>query len=236
MDWAEFFIAGALFLLTHRVPTIRSVRARFVEVFGIRGFIIGYSLLSLAMLAWLIVAAGRAPYVEVWAPAAWQAWVPNVVMPVAVLLIVFSVGAPNPLSFGSSDPSKFNPARPGVVGVARHGLLWGLALWSASHLIPNGDLAHIILFGVFFMFSIYGMRVIDRRKQRELGQARWNELAHATSFWPLQSLFMGRWRPRLSDLGRDTLLRLIIAVIAYAVLLLWLHAGVLGVEPWPVLT
>ena len=38
-------------------------------------------------------------------------------------------------------------------------------------LVPNGDLAHVILFGTFAGFALLGQRLIDRRKRREMGKA-----------------------------------------------------------------
>ncbi len=235
MGWFEYIAAGVLFLVTHRVPTIPSIRAHLIDALGARGFIVGYSVVSLVLLTWLIVAAGRAPFIELWAPAAWQAWVPNVLMPIVCLLAVFSIGVPNPLSFGGSDSERFDPNQPGIVAVARHGILWALALWSACHIIPNGNLAHVILFGAFCAFSLFGMWIIDHRKQHQMGLARWNALARATSFWPLQALFEGRWRPSLSDVGPKMLNKFVVALVVYLALL-WLHPWLIGVSPWPVLS
>ena len=68
------------------------------------------------VLAWLIAAAGWTPYVEVWAFAPWQMWVPNLVMPFACLLVAFGVGAANPLSFGGRAAARFDPERRGLAG------------------------------------------------------------------------------------------------------------------------
>lgn len=233
MTWLEFICAGLVFLITHRIPTMPSVRARIVGVIGERGFIIAYSTLSFIVLSWLIVAAGRAPYIELWALKSWQYWAPNIAMPLACVVIAFSIAAPNPLSFGGSKPDTFDADKPGFAGVMRHGLLWALALWSSSHLIPNGNLAHVILFGSFLIFSFYGMRIIDRRRQRQLGMTQWQALSHATSLWPFQSLVSGRWRPSLSGIWQSTSIRLVIAVVLYMVLIMS-HAGIIGVSPLPI--
>lgn len=230
MAWFEFISAGAVFLVSHRVPTIPAVRARLVGVVGERGFLLAYSALSLGMLSWLIIAAGRAPYIEIWPTAPWQFWVPNLIMPVVCVIIAFSIGASNPLSFGGRQADAFNPDRPGFAGIMRHGLLWALALWSSTHVVPNGNLAHVILFGGFLAFSLYGMRIIDRRRQRQMGMERWQRLARATSLWPFQSLITRRWRPSASGIWTSTLIRLIIGVLLYLMLLL-VHADIIGVSP-----
>ncbi len=232
MDWVEFILAGFLFLGSHRLPTIPGIRRGLVGVMGERGFVASYSLLSLAMLVWLITAAGRAPYVELWSPERWQTWVLLFAVPVACLLIAFSVGVPNPLSFSGGDEQRFDPAKPGAVGFVRHGLLWAFAVWSLAHIVPNGNVAHVSLFGVFALFSLSGMFIIDRRKQQQLGTERWHELARATSLWPGQSIIAGRWRPRLRPIGSDTFIRLAVAIAIFFGAL-WMHESLIGVNPLP---
>ena len=65
MAWTEFIAALGVFLLSHAVPVRAPVKPWLVGLVGQRGFTIAYSLLSLALLAWLITAAGRAPFVMV---------------------------------------------------------------------------------------------------------------------------------------------------------------------------
>lgn len=230
--WSEFIAAGLLFLVSHRIPTIPSVRQAVVGRIGETGFVVSYSLLSIGMLAWLIVAAGRAPYVELWPFETWQMWVPVIAMTIACAIAAFSIGVPNPLSFGGGNPAAFDPDRPGFVGFARHGLLWALAIWSAAHIVPNGDLAHVILFGVFAAFSIIGMAMIDRRKKRQLGETEWSRLSAKTSFWPAQSILSGCWRPAGPFLTSANFLRALAAALVYMGLL-HSHTFIIGVDPLP---
>lgn len=231
MEWSEFVVAGAVFLAAHRIPTIPSVRSWLVALIGERGFLIGFSVLSVALLWWLILAAGRAPYVELWPQQRWQAWVPTLSMLVVCALIAFLANVPNPLSFGGSGDEHFDPNRPGVVGVARHGFLWALFLWSVAHIVPNGNLAHVILFATFALFSLQGMWLVDKRKQRALGMDRWRELAHATSFWPFGAMIAGRGKPEYPDGVGAIAMRIIGAIVIYAALV-WSHGFVTGVDPW----
>ena len=64
--WIEYVLAFIAFFLTHSIPVRPPVKARFVASLGARGFTLAYSLLSIAALAWVIVAAGRAPFVNLW--------------------------------------------------------------------------------------------------------------------------------------------------------------------------
>lgn len=227
--WIEFVAAFAVFLLSHAIPARPPVRAALVRALGELGFLLAYSLGSIAVLTWLIVAAGRAPFVEIWSFAPWQMWVPNLALPLACQFAAFGVGAANPLSFGGDPRKAFDPDHPGVAGVVRHPLLWAIALWSGAHVVPNGDLAHVLLFGFFALIALLGMVIIDRRKRRQLGAERWRALAARTSFWPFAALVAGRFRPVV---WRISPLRLGIGVAAWLTLLL-LHPVVIGVSPLP---
>ena len=218
MDWSEFVAAYAVFFLSHMIPVRPPVRPWVQARLGRTGFTLAYSVLSLLVLAWLIEAAGRAPFVVLWDRAPWQGYVPLIVMGLVSATLALAIARPNPFSFGGARNGRFDPLRPGIVRWARHPLLLALALWAASHVVPNGDLAHVILFGTFAGFAAFGGRLIDRRKQREMG-AQWEglraEVARA---------------PRLLSLGSPW--RLLAAALLYAVLI-WLHPVLIGVSPLP---
>nr|WP_255014165.1 NnrU family protein [Roseovarius sp. M141] len=223
MGWIGFGAAFAAFFLSHRIPLRPPVRARLVAALGQRGFTLGYSVLSMAVLAWLIAAAATAPYVALWPRAAWQNWVPLVAMGAACVLVCLAAGRPNPLSFGGANNDGFDPDHPGILRWTRHPLLVAAALWAGAHLVPNGDLAHVILFGVFAFFALAGMRIVDRRTRREMGPERWQALCQriaSTSMLPRPASWTG------------AALRWGMAILLYAALL-WLHPVVLGVSPLP---
>jgi uncharacterized membrane protein len=226
--WAEFAFALCAFLASHALPVRPPIRGRLVKLLGARGFTVAYSALSLLILSWTIGAASRAPYVELWPFAPWQLFAPNIAMLLAVSLISLALFAPNPLSFGGGG-ARFDPTRPGVVGLSRHPLPLALALWSAAHLVPNGTLAHALLFGLFLVFSILGMAIIDRRKRRQMGINRWTRLA-ANTAW-LRPAGLGDVVALLRT--RAGVVRLCGGALAY-VALLHLHSLLFGVDPWPV--
>ncbi|ARE41126.1 NnrU family protein, required for expression of nitric oxide and nitrite reductases (Nir and Nor) [Rhodovulum sp. P5] len=226
--WGELLLAFAAFLASHAVPARPAVKARLKTALGRRGYLVVYILISLAMLTWLIVAAGRAPHVPLAPVAGWQAWVPNLAMPIVCLLIAFGAATPNPLSFGGRRNDRFTPAAPGIAGLTRHPLLWALALWSGAHAVANPDLAHVLLFGGFAGFAIFGTRVIDRRNQRLMGRPAWQRAAAHTSNLPFGALVAGRWRPG----GPPPLGRLALGLGLWVLLLLG-HRPVIGVSPLP---
>ena len=228
--WLEYGIAFLVFLLAHLLPARPAIRGRLTALAGERVYLWVYSVASLGLLYWLIQAAGRAPYLPLWNFQPWQLWVPTIVMPVVLVLAVTGVGIANPLSFGGRRAATFDPVRPGITGLSRHPLLLAITLWATAHLVPNGDLAHVLLFGPFAFMGVAGMIALDRRRRRQWGPARFVELARNTSLLPAAAWVDGRARPRPDDLPLG---RLAIAGALY-LLLLGLHPALFGVSPLPV--
>lgn len=227
--WTEMIAAFGAFFATHVVPARPPIRAWLRARLGAGIYIAVYSAISLAALAWLIAAAGRAPNVELWALAPWQFWAPNIAMPLACMLIALGAGAVNPFSFAGRAPERFDPAEPGIAGLTRYPVLWAVVLWALAHMVPNGDLAHVLLFGLFAGFGLVGMAMLDSRCRRQWGQDVWAARAANTSLIPLAAILAGRARPgpALWQPGR------IAAGIAIYLVLLLGHRAVIGVSPLP---
>ncbi|MCF8510386.1 MAG: NnrU family protein [Rhodobacteraceae bacterium] len=227
MAWVEFALALGLFFISHRIPALIGIKAPLTAALGARGYTVLFSLASTALLFWVIFAAGRAPYVALWDHALWHRWTVNIAMPLALALIVFGTVAPNPFAF-EGRATGFDPAHPGIAGLTRQPLLWGLALWSGAHLLANGDLAHALLFGSFALFSLAGMGLVERRRAGSMGQAEWQRLTAHTGLVPFAALLSGRWHPR----ARPSPWRAGLWLVVWAGLWL-LHAPVIGVTPAP---
>ncbi|MCW3797915.1 NnrU family protein [Sphingomonas sp. BN140010] len=164
----ELLLALLVFLASHSIPARPRVRQRLVDRFGHANYLIGYGLLSIVLLVWLISAAVRAPIIPLWSSGLWSWHVALAVMLPACWLLTGGLTTANPFSV-TLNTAQFDPARPGLVGLVRHPVLWGFAAWAGVHLIANGHLAALILFGVFLLFSLGGMALLDRRKHRQLG-------------------------------------------------------------------
>lgn len=226
----EFLAALAVFILSHALPARLGLRQRIAAAAGERTYLILYSLLSIALLAWLISAARRAPFIPLWDLQTWHYHVPLALMVLASILFVGGAVSANPFSVTFSR-AAWEPARPGLVGITRHPILWAFALWSFAHVVPNGDLVSVIMFGGFGLFAIGGMAIVDRRKRRAMGD-EWKRLAAGTSVIPFLALLRGRasWRWKAMPL----LVALLGGVGLYG-LLLHLHPLVFGVDPAAVL-
>ena len=223
----EFAIALVLFLLAHAVPARPSVRRRLTGTLGERTYLALYSVVSIALLVWVIWAAVRAPYVALWSPAPWQYVVALAAMPLALVLLGAGLAQPNPLSISFSQ-RPFDPQRPGIVAITRHPLLWGFGLWALSHVPPNGDLVGLILFGGLAVFSFAGTRLVDRRKRRMSGSEPWAALAAGNSNVPFVALLAGRSRLPTDP---QTWLGALAGLVVYALLLLGGHVWLFAVDP-----
>ncbi len=120
--------AWAVFLASHMLPARPALRGPIVAALGERVFLAAYSALSVLILAWMIGAAGRAPFVPVWGWAWWQAWVVNAAMVAACVLAALGVEVPNPFSIAGVGNDRYDPARPGVLALTRHPVLLALPL------------------------------------------------------------------------------------------------------------
>ena len=227
MGWVEFGVAMAVFMASHRIPALFGAKSWLVARLGDRGYTALFSLFSTLLLFWVIWAAGRAPVVPLWDQTSAARWAVNIVMPLSILLVVFGTAAPNPFAF-EGRKAGFDPDRPSIAGVTRQPLLWALLLWSVAHIWANGELAHVLLFGVFALFSAVGMRIVEKRRRRDMGEEAWVRLTRNTGLMPLAALVQGRWRPK----GLPSMIRLALVVLSWVAI--WhLHAPVIGVYPAP---
>lgn len=191
-DVTQFAAAVVAFIVSHAILPRRPIRERLLRSLGRRGYFVAYSVLSTVLLLWLVVAARNAPYVQLWAPAPWQALVPSIGVPLALWLLVMGVVEPNPLSMSLRRTGD------GVVGpvarITRHPILWAFLLWAACHVPANGDVVSVIMFGSLALLAAAGFVLVDQRIRRRLGGEAWGKLAGATSIVPFAAILAGRAR------------------------------------------
>lgn len=185
MGWGGFLAVLLGFYVLHSVPVRPPARPWLVARLGPRGFGVAYSALSLAALAALLAAADRAPHRPLWPEPPGAHWLVLAGTAAASLVLAFGLFRPNPLSFGGARNEAFDPRRPGLLRWVRHPALAAAFLWAAAHLVANGDLAHVALFGGFAVFALLGMRIIDRRRRREMGEGAWRRTVSEMRAAPL---------------------------------------------------
>jgi uncharacterized membrane protein len=142
-------IAGlVLFFGAHTLTTQRALRAQLITSIGEGGYKIGYALVSLAGLALIVWgfshyrAAGMWP---VWSPPKALKHLNTALMLPAVILVVAAY------------------LRGRIYAALKHPMLAGVKLWAFGHLLANGDLGGIILFGSFLAWAVFDRISLKRR-------------------------------------------------------------------------
>lgn len=128
-----------IFIGIHLVPGWVGFRHKMVARLGERPYKGLYSITALAGLILIVYGKSKAGFQPIWEPPVWG-------KNAAILLMVFSFV----LLVAAEIKSNIKRVTP-------HPMLWGVALWSGAHLIANGDLASMLLFGSFLAFSLFAM-------------------------------------------------------------------------------
>ena len=130
----------ALFFATHVFTTKRKARAQAIARLGEGTYKIVYALLSLAGLAliiWGFAHYRSSGWIDVWYPPKALKHITVALMLPAVILVVASY------------------LRGRIYATLKHPMLAGIKLWAVAHLLANGDLGSIILFGSFLGWAVY---------------------------------------------------------------------------------
>lgn len=225
--WTEFAVAFLAFTGSHFLPRIGGLRETLMTRLGRRWYFTAYGAMSLLVLIWLVGAASRAPYVELWPPLPWTRYVPAIAMPIAIFFAVAGIKTPSPFTLGSKRGTVFDPGTPGLAALTRHPLLWALTFWSVSHLPPNGDLAHVLLFGGFAVMSLGAMLIFDQRARHAQSDEATARLFLAAPILSPLALLSPPW---LRVNGLPFAKRLLIAAAVWLAALA-LHLPVIGVSP-----
>jgi uncharacterized membrane protein len=144
----------ALFLGVHVLTTRRELRAQLIAASGEAFYKIGYALAAIAGLA--LVVWGFAEYRATGIIDVWEHWVSAgtlralkhitvALMLPAVILVVASY------------------IRGRIFTTLQHPMLAGVKLWAAAHLLANGDLGSIVLFGSFLAWAVFDRISLKRR-------------------------------------------------------------------------
>lgn len=187
-------IAGLLVFLGIHALGYAAPRLRDVGVarLGVAGWKAGYALLSIAGFVLIIYGYGaaRADTVLLYAPPIWTRHLAALLtLPAFVLLVAAYL------------PGTWMRARFG------HPMLLATKLWALAHLLANGMLHDLLLFGSFLCWAVFGY-VVSRRRDRQTGIHRTHE----------------GW---LRDVGA-----VVIGIVLWAGFALHLHGRWIGVAPF----
>ena len=185
-----------LFLGIHLVPTSPELRDSLTARLGTNGYRVLFSLLSLAGVIIIVLGyhklqlhPGKNPVL--WEPPVWTRHIAAALMLPAMILLV----------------AAFIPSR--IRTVAKHPMLAAIKIWAFAHLIANGDLGALLLFGSFLAFAVYDRISVKRRADR-------GPLGTQTPSGPLNDVLV-----------------VVIGIAIYAALLFGGHQWLIGVAPIP---
>jgi uncharacterized membrane protein len=220
---------AAVFWLRLHFIVAGPLRLRLVEKFGERPFRGIFSLLSIAGLGWFIVAYRVAPWVPLWPTTPALGWLAIVLVFLGFLLTVVGIGPMNPTDTHAPRTTDGKLPVYGVTRVTRHPRLCGVSLWAIAHLLVNGQLAALFMFGALLVTAVNGMVSIDRKRRRTLG-ALWDEFESQTSRLPFAAILTGRTDFKLAEFH---VWQVALAVALFSGVF-WLH-GIVGPSPlWAV--
>ena len=129
-----------LFIGAHVLTTRREVRARIIKSMGEGPYKIVYSLVSLAgivLVVWGFAHYRATGWIQLWSPPRGLKDLNMALMLPAVILVVAAY------------------IRGRIYQAVKHPMLAGVKLWAFGHLLANGDLGGIILFGSFLGWAVY---------------------------------------------------------------------------------
>ena len=132
----------ALFIGAHVFITMRERRAVAIARLGewpYKGVLALASLVGIILIGYGFASYRAAGMINVWSPPAFTRHVTDLLVWPAVIFVVAAY------------------VRGDIARVLKHPMLVGVKLWALAHLISNGDLGSIIVFG-----SILGWAVFDR--------------------------------------------------------------------------
>jgi uncharacterized membrane protein len=137
-----------VFLGVHLLSTRRDLRAQLIARTGESLYKFCYALVSavgLALIIWGFAEYRATGWIDVWTPPIAMKHITIALMLPAVILVAASY------------------IRGRIYTTLKHPMLTGVKLWAAAHLLANGDLGSIILFGSFLAWAVIDRISLKRR-------------------------------------------------------------------------
>ncbi len=142
-------VLGLVVMLgAHVFVTFRDARAGLIERLGQNGYRALFSIVSIVGLVLIVWGYGdyRAhDYIQIWSPPGFMR---HITVGLMLFAVVFFVAA-------------FIPSH--IKTKLKHPMLAGIKIWALAHLLSNGDLGSILLFGGFLAWGVFARIAAKRR-------------------------------------------------------------------------
>lgn len=138
----------AVMLGTHVFVTFRDHRAALIARLGQGGYRVLFSILSLVGLVLIVWGYGdyrAGESIQLWSPPPFMRHITVGLMPFSAILLV----------------ATYIPSH--IKARAKHPMFAAIKIWAFAHLLSNGDLGSVLLFGGFLVWAIYGRIAAKRR-------------------------------------------------------------------------
>jgi uncharacterized membrane protein len=145
----DILVVGlVVFIGAHVFVTLRAPRAAVIARIGewpYKGVIALVSLAGLILIGYGFGQYRATGWIDVWSPPRWTFYVTQFLMWPASICVVAAY------------------IRGDIWRTLKHPMLVGVKTWAVAHLISNGDLGSIVLFGSFLAWAVYDRITLKRR-------------------------------------------------------------------------
>ena len=189
MGLAIMIFGLAVFVAPHVFVTRRDARAAAIAAVGegpYKGLFSLVSIIGVVLIGWGFARYRATEWIEVWSPPSWTRHITVALVWPAIVMIV----------------AAYIPGN--IKRILKHPMLTGVKLWAAAHLISNGDLGSILLFGGILAWAVFDR--ISLKSRTDAGAP------------PIP---MGG--------ARQDVIAVIVGTLVYLALGFWFHPWVIGV-------
>ena len=147
MGLAILILGLVVFLGSHLFVTFRDTRANLIARLGhgYRALFALIAIIGLALIVWGFAQYRAHDWIQVWSPPDFMRHITVGLMLIASILIT----------------AMFIPSH--IKTKAEHPMLASVKTWALAHLLSNGDLGGILLFGSFLAWGVYARIAAKRR-------------------------------------------------------------------------
>ena len=148
MGLAVLVIGLLVFIGGHSFVTMRPQRAAVIAQVGegtYKGLLSLLALLGLVLIGYGYARYRAAGWIDVWHPPRWTFYVAQLLMWLASICVAAAY------------------IRGDIWRRLKHPMLVGVKTWALAHLVSNGDLGSIVLFGSFLAWAVYDRITLKRR-------------------------------------------------------------------------